>query len=196
MSKVILIDNGHGSNTAGKCSPDKRLMEWAWTRTVAAMVCEKLMKKGIDARLLVKETYDVSLTERVRRVNAVCRQHGASNVALVSIHVNAAGGDGKWHDARGFSVWIAKRASENSKRLAQLMYAEAEKRDLKGNRCVPKEKYWQADFAMVKNTNCPAVLTENLFQDNREDVDYMLSGEGQETIAEMHVEAIMKYLKP
>lgn len=196
MNKVILIDNGHGKNTKGKCSPDKRLMEWKWTREVAAMVCEKLMKKGIDARLLVPEETDISLAERVRRTNAVCRKYGASNVALVSVHVNAAGADGKWHDARGFSVWVARTCSENSKKLAQLMYAEAEKRNLKGNRSVPKEKYWQADFAMVKNTNCPAVLTENLFQDNKEDVDYLLTVEGQETIADLHVEAIMKYLKP
>ena len=74
MSKVVLIDNGHGKNTKGKCSPDKRLMEWQWTRWVAAMVCEKLMKKGIDARLLVPEETDISLAERVRRTNAVCRK--------------------------------------------------------------------------------------------------------------------------
>lgn len=194
MSKVVLIDNGHGQNTLGKCSPDKSLMEWSWTREVAAMVVAALKAKGIDARILVKETWDVSLTERVRRVNTVCRQVGASNVAMVSIHVNAAGSDGKWHDARGFSVWVAKTCSEASKRLARLMYAEATARNLKGNRWVPKEGYWQANFAMVKNTSCPAVLTENLFQDNREDVDYLLSDEGKQAIADLHVAAILKYL--
>lgn len=191
---IVLIDNGHGKNTKGKCSPDKRLMEWQWTRWIAAMVCEKLMKKGIDARVLTPEENDISLAERVRRANWVCKQYGASNVALVSIHVNAAGSDGKWHDARGFSVWVARTASANSKKLAQLMYAEAEKRDLKGNRSVPKEKYWQADFAMVKNTNCPAVLTENLFQDNKADVDYLLSEEGMKAIASLHASAIEKYI--
>lgn len=194
MSKVVLIDNGHGQNTLGKCSPDKSLMEWSWTREVAAIVVAALKAKGVDARLLVKETWDVSLTERVRRVNTVCRQVGASNVAMVSIHVNAAGSDGKWNDARGFSVWVAKTCSEASKRLARLMYAEATARNLKGNRWVPKEGFWQANFAMVKNTSCPAVLTENLFQDNREDVDYLLSAEGKQAIADLHVAAIMKYL--
>ena len=28
MSKVILIDNGHGQDTKGKRSPDGLLMEW------------------------------------------------------------------------------------------------------------------------------------------------------------------------
>ena len=31
----ILIDNGHGSNTPGKCSPDGRLMEYSYTREIA-----------------------------------------------------------------------------------------------------------------------------------------------------------------
>jgi len=31
----ILIDNGHGSNTPGKCSPDGRLREYSYTREIA-----------------------------------------------------------------------------------------------------------------------------------------------------------------
>lgn len=194
MSKIVLIDNGHGRNTYGKCSPDKRLMEWSWTREIAKRVVAALKAKGIDARLLVTEDWDVSLSERCSRANAICRQFGARNVTLCSVHVNAAGSDGKWHDARGFSVWVAKTCSENSKKLARLMYDCADKRGLRGNRWVPKEGYWQANFAMVKNTNCPAVLTENLFQDNKQDVDYLLSEEGKQTIVDLHVEAITKYL--
>lgn len=34
----ILIDNGHGENTPGKCSPDGRLKEWAYTREIADRV--------------------------------------------------------------------------------------------------------------------------------------------------------------
>jgi hypothetical protein len=25
---VVILDNGHGKNTKGKCSPDKSLYEW------------------------------------------------------------------------------------------------------------------------------------------------------------------------
>lgn len=28
----IILDNGHGRETAGKCSPDGRLLEYAYTR--------------------------------------------------------------------------------------------------------------------------------------------------------------------
>ena len=51
----ILIDNGHGNNTPGKCSPDKRFREYAWNREIAARVVHDLRKKGYDAELLVPE---------------------------------------------------------------------------------------------------------------------------------------------
>ena len=48
---------------------------------------------------------------------------------------------------------------------------------------------------MLKHTLCSAVLTENLFQDNRNDVDYLLSDEGRHAIERLHVEGIIKYIE-
>ena len=47
---------------------------------------------------------------------------------------------------------------------------------------------------MVRGTKCAACLTENLFQDNREDVDYLLSEAGREAIITLHVEGIKAYI--
>lgn len=189
----ILLDNGHGYDTKGKRSPDGRLREYAWAREIAKRIESELRKRGLDVQRIVTEERDISLTERVRRVNNICKQVGAGNVCLVSVHVNAAGSGG-WRTARGWSGWVFTRSSANSKRLAQLLYAEAERRGLQGNRSVPKEKYWTANFYILRYTNCPAVLTENLFQDNKEDVDYLLSEEGKQAITDLHVQAILKYI--
>ena len=113
---IILIDNGHGAETPGKCSPDGRLREYAWTREIARRVCDKLKASGYNARLLVPELNDVSLRERVRRVNSVCAGAGSDNVLLVSIHVNAAG-TGQWHNASGWTAWVAPNASQRSRKL-------------------------------------------------------------------------------
>lgn len=192
---VILIDNGHGSNTAGKCSPDKRLIEYAWAREIAKRLETALKAKGYDSRRIVPEETDIALSTRCRRVNAVCKEKGSKNCLLISIHINAAKGDGKWHDARGWSGWVAPNASSNSKRLAQAFYEEAARHNLKGNRFVPPCKYWTGNLAIVRDTNCPAVLTENLFQDNKEEVEWLLSENGKQTIVQLHVDGIMKYLK-
>ena len=47
----ILLDNGHGSNTPGKRSPDGLFREYAYTREIAALVASKLRREGYDAEL-------------------------------------------------------------------------------------------------------------------------------------------------
>ena len=46
-------------------------------------------------------------------------------------------------------------------------------------------------FYIIKNTNCPAVLTENLFMDTlKPDCEFIMSDAGVETIAQLHFDAI------
>lgn len=193
---VVIIDNGHGKSTKGKCSPDKSIYEWSYTRDIACDLYTALLNEGIDAHLLVPEEKDVSLSERVKREKQITREakKAGKETALISIHLNAAGGDGKWKTASGWSVWIAKEASQKSKQLAQLLYAEAEKEKLQGNRSVPSTKYWTANFKITSDTSCPAVLTENLFQDNKDDVKILLSKEGKQKLINIHLNAIKNYI--
>ena len=190
----VLIDNGHGCDTPGKCSPDGRFREYSYCREIAREVSRRLTLKGVDTILLVPETTDTHVNERVRKANGWARKLGNKNVVLVSIHNNAAGADGRWHNARGFSVYVSRNASSNSKRLAQIFTHNAIEMGLNGNRTVPPEKYWVESLAMTRDTICPAVLTENLFQDNEEDVAYLLSDEGKRAIIDLHVNSILQYI--
>lgn len=192
---LILIDNGHGIQTKGKRSPDGRLKEYSYCRQIANEIVRRLQQNGYDCRLLVPEVDDISLKERVRRVNEYCNQYGNKNVVLISVHNNAAGNGLNWKNARGWTGWIAKNHSKQSEQLAQLLYAEAENLNLKGNRSVPKCKYWMADYYILKNSKCPAVLTENLFQDNLEDVNFLLSMHGRERIIDLHLKGIINYVE-
>lgn len=192
-STIVLLDNGHGVNTPGKCSPDKTLLEYKWAREIVDRLMVEFTKLGIRSIKLVPEDIDISLKERVRRANQIYKDNSKQAI-LISVHCNAAGSDGKWHNACGWSVFVAQNASNNSKRLARNLYEEAEKRGLKGNRSVPKEKYWVQSLAMCRDTNCPAVLTENMFQDNKEDVALLLSEEGKKKIIDAHVQGVLNYL--
>lgn len=190
---IILLDNGHGVNTCGKWSPDKKVLEWKETRTIVDMIYEKLDTIGYTVIKLVPEDTDISLKERVRRANAYCTKYGTKNCVLVSVHLNAAGGDGKWHKATGVSVHVSKNASDNSKKLAKLIWDEAIENGLKGNRCVPTEGYIAQNLAICRDTNCPAVLSENLFMDNKSDAAIILSEEGKRKIVKYHVDALVAY---
>lgn len=187
----VLIDNGHGINTKGKRSPDGRLMEYAYTREIADMLVNELKKHGIDAERIVREELDVPLSERCRRVN----EYKASEAILVSIHCNAAG-SGDWMSARGWEAWTS-RGKTKADKLATCLYEAAEE-VLKGMKIRKDisdgDEDKESDFYILKNTKCPAVLTENLFQDNKEDVDFMLSSEEKKAIVQLHVKGIRKYL--
>lgn len=190
----ILIDNGHGIDTPGKSSPDGTLREWAWTREIAQMVVDELTARGYDAQRIVTEDTDIGLKERCRRVNSICDRLGKHNAILISIHCNAAGADGNWHNARGWTGWVAPKSSQNSKTLARLLYIEALRANLKGNRASSSSCYWVGNFAIVRDTKCPAVLTENLFMDNQDDAAFLESEAGKEIIANLHIEAIKNYI--
>lgn len=209
---LVLIDNGHGVETPGKCSPDRRLREYKWAREFASMLDRALTLAGINSMRIVPEDNDISITERCRRVNGWCAKRGAKNVLLVSIHCNA-GPDtpsaydknpkdtaGYWKTARGFSVYVSKSASDASRRMARLLTDKAVAQGMTGNRSIPPQRYWtwpigqRSDIGILRGTRCPAVLTENLYQDNREDVDMLLSEEGKHKLLAIHVEAIKNYI--
>lgn len=189
----ILIDNGHGINTPGKCSPDKRLKEWAYTREIADRVVSGLLEKGIDAERIVKEDADIPLSERCRRANNIYRNSGKQAI-LISIHCNASGSTEEWRKAHGWSAFVSNNASAKSKELAQCLAQAADANNLVIRRPAPGQDYWEQNLAICRDTNCPAVLTENLFQDNKEDVEYLLSLEGKQVIAQIHINGIIKYL--
>ena len=191
----ILIDNGHGVDTAGKRSPDGSLREYSYTREIARRIVQALTAEGFDAERIVTEEEDISLKERCRRVNAVCRSLGSKNVLLVSVHNNAAGSGGQWLTARGFSAHVSLNASDRSKSLAKCLWQAALDNGLRGNRSVPAEMYLTQNLAMCRDTLCAAVLTENLFQDNREDVAFLLSEEGKQAVTAAHVQGIKTFIK-
>lgn len=191
----ILIDNGHGENTIGKRSPDGLFREYKYAREIAESIERELKTKGYDAERIVKETIDITLEERVRRVNEVCERLGASNVVLISIHCNAAG-NGDWKNARGWSAYTSKGKTKSDE-LATMLYGEAVhnftgqtiRKDFSDG-----DSDWEESFYILKKTKCPAVLTENFFMDNKQDVSYLLSFEGRTQIVKTHVDAIIKYV--
>lgn len=189
----VLIDNGHGVKTPGKRSPDGRLREYAYTREIADRVIKHLQAEGIDSIRIVPEDADISLKERVARTNKYYAESGKQAI-LVSIHCNAKGNGSAWMTARGWSVFVDTTASANSKRLATAMADIATKKGVKVRKQTSDRNYWVEDFCICRDTHCPAVLIENFFQDNKEDVDFLLSENGKQCITDITVEGIKKYL--
>ena len=194
----LLIDNGHGSNTPGKRSPDGRFLEYAWTRYIARCIVADLTDLGYDAELLVPEEYDVCLSARCYRVNSWCDRLGKRNVLCVSIHVNAAGKGDRWYDATGWSAYTCKGQTRSDK-LADCLYKQAGLW-LPGHRLrtdyTDGDPDIEAEFTILKKTACASVLSENGFQDCEESLQFLESNHGKEAIIGLHVDGILDFIDP
>lgn len=196
----VLIGNGHGNTTPGKRSPDGRLLEWKYTREIAKEVVKRLKEQGYNADLVVPEDTDISLTERANRVNRWCDKLGSKNVCFVSIHCNAAGNGSTWMNARGWEAWTSVGQTQGDK-LADCLYDAAEQvlkpliPDVKiRTDHTDGDRDKESNFTVLQKTKCAAVLTENMFQDNKEDVEWLLSNCGRDAITRLHVDGIKAYI--
>lgn len=208
---IILIDNGHGNNTLGKQSPlldesikvadefieKNRFKEWKYTRVIAKQVVDKLKSMDYDARLVVTEDKDISLSERIRRVNTICNKEGAGNVLLISVHANAVGDSSQWMTGKGWEAYTT-RGETISDKLADFLYKRADS-NIKGRKIredwTDGDRDKEADFYVIKKAKCAAVLTENFFYDNKDDLQYLTSEEGIHAVVRLHIEGIIDFIK-
>jgi len=209
---IILIDAGHGvtSEARGKFSPlldnsmnigseftnGGRFREWKYNRVIAKQIVGKLKSMDYDARLVVPEDKDISLSERIRRINTICNKEGASNVLMISVHSNAKGNGTAWENAKGWEAYTT-RGKTKSDILADFLYKRADS-NLKGRKIredwTDGDRDKEADFYMIKKSYCPAVLTENFFYDNKDDLKYLTSEEGVHGVVRLHVEGIIDFI--
>lgn len=187
----ILIDNGHGINTRGKRSPvwagGLQLFEYEFNRDIANRVYRTLKKERVDCELLTPEINDVSLDERIRRANAWYLE---KTCFLVSIHANAGGGTG-WEIYTSPGLTRSDFYAEIIFNEAKMWMPEFRMRTDYSDGDADKEE----EFRIITETRCPAVLTENLFMDTKEDCMFLLSEEGREIISHIHINSILKILK-
>ena len=193
-SVCILLDPAHGASVPGKKSPDGELKEWKWSRECISKMIKRLQDDGYRAVVITESLEEIGLNNRVQIEHNYSKLFGKKNTLFVSVHCNASGNDGKWKKAQGWCVFVSNNCSENSKKLAEFLYDEVEAKGIKCRKPLPKQKYWQQDFYVVKNTWCPAVLIETLFMDNKKDCQYLLSKEGMNTFVDCYVNAIEKYV--
>ena len=186
----VILDNGHGINTLGKRSPvwadGTQLFEYEFNRDIVKRIHDKLSKLNIDSHILVPEDLDIGLTKRARRANSIYIEH--PDAFLISVHANAGGGTG-WE-------CFTSPGKTTSDYIANIFYEAAEEyfpewRIRKDESDGDSDK--ESDFTILTKTNCPAILTENFFMDTQKDCKFILSDEGREKIADMHVSAILRY---
>ena len=200
--KIIILGTAHLKSTFGKCSPDKKFYEYLYSRELVKYIKNLLEKSGYKVFVDIPEgdlklTQNQELLKRVTFVNDVCKIYGTNNCIYVSIHVNAAGNGSQWMNATGWECYTTKGKTKSDK-LAECLYKSAQKNLT--NKKIRKDltdgdSDRESNFYVLRNTKCPAVLTENFFQDTKKDVEFLLSDIGRQQIVRLHVEGIINYIK-
>lgn len=195
MTKLFLISPGHGKNTAGKRDPEGKLLEWAFNRKLVDRIVYYCEKMNIPVAVLDYEETDVPLSQRAAKAN----KYG-KNTCYISIHGNAAGNGKNWMNARGWAIYTSKGYTKSDP-IANVFIQEADKL-LPGIGCKVRkykqklyEEDWEENFYVLKNTIMPAVLTENLFYDNKKDNAIMQSEEGIDVLARIHANAMKRIME-
>jgi len=185
--RTIILDNGHGMDTRGKCSPiwpnGQWLEEWDFNRDMVFRISIRLQALNILYIVLVPEVMDMPLATRCNRANAIYAKD--KSAILLSIHANAGGGT-------GFEVFTTPgttKADALATRLIQQLqkdFPAIKMRTDTSDGDLDKE----ANFYILKHTNCPAILAENLFMDTWKDCELLLTDSFRDQLADSYVEFI------
>lgn len=151
MSKKIVIDPGHGGYDPG--AEGYGLQEKNVNLDIALKLREKLANYA-DITMTRASDIFVSLSERA----AIANRIGADY--FIGIHVNAGGGT-------GFESYTYTKSLAESERIRSIMHQYVAAFYLTNG--FPDRGIKKADFAVLRDTNMPAVLLENLFIDTQAD---------------------------
>ena len=196
----IILGTAHLSSTPGKRSPDDKFREYAYSRKVCKAVQEELLSRGVDCVIDYLDddmpglTSSQELVKRVQIVNEIAKK---TDSLYVSIHVNASAKNG-WDKATGFSIYTSPGETK-SDILATYIFDEATKLLKPIGKSLRKDMSdgdpdFEENFYVLRKTLCPAVLTENFFQNSKNDVEWLESEEGFKIVVAYHVNGILKYL--
>ena len=204
---MVHIDAGHASCTPGKRSPyamhkilpELDFYEYKFNREVTDILAEKLTLAGFQVHIVTPEVdTDIKLSTRAGRANKKKLENPNLHHIFISIHANAHGNGSAWTSAHGWSAWTTK-GQNNSDKLAECLYEAADEIlpeyniSSRGDKSDGDRDY-EENFTVIYVANMPAVLTENCFYTNIKDTEFLMSNQGKEAIADIHLNGIKKFV--
>jgi N-acetylmuramoyl-L-alanine amidase len=190
------LDNGHGKATPGKRSApfemdgiNLQFFEYEFNRDIVKRMIAAMTEKEIKFFNVVPEVEgDITLQERVRRANNLS---SSLPKLYVSIHANAGsvrpGTD--WSAANGIETWHF-HASTRGRAMAAFFQEEIVKATGWRNRGLKSTA--EKDLYVLRHTNMAAVLTENGFFNNLDEVKKLMRDDIRQAIADAHIAAIIE----
>lgn len=195
---IVLLEAGHNEETLGKRSPDGKIREYEYNLRIARKLQFNLTNCGIKCLILDSDTKrngttdGAELNRRVKLANEIREMTDKSEmIILVSIHLDAS--DNK--EASGMTCFVAPRSSRQSEQLARCINVNGKIYRMLGNRAQNADGFLRGNFAIVRDTNMPAVLVECAFMTNEDDAKRIMSESGLCDIAICLTNGILDFKK-
>ncbi|QFR56246.1 endolysin [Bacillus phage 000TH010] len=181
MSKLVWLDAGHGGKDSGAAA--NGIKEKDIVLKIVKKVKSILTSRYEVAVKLTRES-DVfyELIDRARKANA------AKADLFVSVHINATPGGKGFETYRYVETSASSSTGQQQKVLHDAIYKRIKKYGIKDR----GEK--AADLSVLRNTSMPAILTENLFIDNKDEAALLKKDSFLDAVAEGHAEGIAEIL--
>ncbi|PFQ84969.1 N-acetylmuramoyl-L-alanine amidase [Priestia megaterium] len=178
--KKIYLDAGHGGADAGAVGANG-LYEKNLVLKIQQYLISYLNSTYSDFTIKTTRTTDVflSLSQRASQANS----WGAD--AFMSIHVNAGAGT-------GYEDYVYRSASNASKTFQSIVHGQVQPALLSYNH--PNRGRKSANYAVLRLTNMPAVLTEIAFIDNSTDAALLQNEAFLKSMGESYAKGIAVYL--
>ena len=201
----VAIDAGHGGSDPGARGV---VEEKQVTAATAAALLQWLEEDSNYIPLQTRESFDATATPAQRAAAASAQ----SPQLLLSIHGNSAANGSTaagfecypavpgrtWHQE---SFYFAKLLAGGMQRIGArlrgrggvryIYYLENDQKQLVENTYTQVRP--ERSFTLLEDVNCPAVLAEQCFVTNDEDVERFGSEQGCKTVARIYYEAICTY---
>lgn len=193
---VVILDPAHGSDVAGKCSPDKTHYEWKWSREICKKLEGKLLALGYKVFWTSTSDKEIGLSKRKKVADSI-KTTGKEVKFLLSLHNNAVGMGDKWYDASGVSIWTSK-GKTLSDYFADLLfeafmeYFPKDQIKYRFSQDKPLERDFEANFTVLMGGSYYACLLEWLFQDSLKDIDKLKDSNMNDTLVDILVRGLEK----
>lgn len=189
--KKVVIDPGHGVETAGKCSPDKSYYEHEFNLDVAKRIKSILERHGVSVTMTRTDEHDTGKTSNAALSARVNISNEVRPDLFVSVHSNAYGNGIDWTTPKGYGVYtIGSGDLERHNVAAKLILARAKEAGV----TIHGGGLHYSNLYVLRNTKDPAVLIEHGFHTNRQELELLKSTAYRDTLATVDAKGILDYL--
>ena len=178
-------------------SPNKNLDELTYLNRMTDDIILRLRESVKDTPFITITKLAGPMDQILSELQTLTRTTPPTSNCLIAVGLNSTRMDGHYQAGKGWRV-ISNPESNQSSTLATAL-ATAAMQTL-GHRATSNQDT-ATSLAHLNQTPIltaaaiPAVLTLNLYQDNRQDAAYLLSSAGRQTIIDLHVKGISAYLE-